>query len=196
MIVVGLSGSAAMGKSTAAQVLREKGIPIFDADQFVRDLYEDDAFLSILQASFPEVFDDGGFNKDSLRDLVAKSPGTLTILEDMIHPEVRKAEEAWLDEQRGRNAKLVVLEVPLLFETSADKLCDVTVVVSAGEEIQMQRLQARGWPLERVQKLLSHQWSDEKKRKAADYVIDTSGPLADTQTAIEACIEKIERHYG
>ena len=153
MLVIGLTGSIGMGKSTAAKHFVERGIAVFDADAEVHRLYEAEAVPAIA-ASFPSVVVAGKVDRNLLARELAASPGRLKELEAIVHPMVVKAEFDFLREQEAKGAKFAVLEIPLLFETGADSRVDVSVVLSAPEEVQRARVLARpGMTAEKLDQL-------------------------------------------
>ncbi len=142
MLIVGLTGSMGMGKSTIAAMLRARGIAVFDADAEVHRLYEG-AAVGQIEAAFPGTTSAGRVDRAKLASAIVKSPKSIERLEDLIHPLVRRAEKAFLQAEAKRGASLAVLEIPLLFETGADANVDAVVVVSASPETQRARLLLR-----------------------------------------------------
>ena len=132
MLIVGLTGSIGMGKSTAAAHLRERGLPVFDADAEVHRLYAGGKAVDPVERAFPGTTTHGGIDRAKLSAALVANPARFRELEAIVHPLVREAERAFLREHAERGAEIAVLEIPLLFETGADKLVDVTIVVSAG----------------------------------------------------------------
>jgi dephospho-CoA kinase len=196
MLVIGLTGSIGMGKSAAAAHFRARGVPVCDADAEVHRLYEGDAVPAIA-AAFPRAVRGGKVDRALLAQEVAGSPDKLKRLEAIVHPMVVKAEIDFLREQERRGAKLAVLEIPLLFETDARARVDVTVVVSAPEEVQRERLRARpGMSQEKLEALLERQLSDAEKRARADFIVDTGTSLADMATQIDKLIDSLEGREG
>ncbi|SFJ69413.1 dephospho-CoA kinase [Jannaschia pohangensis] len=171
-MILGLTGSIGMGKSTTAAMFAEQGIPVWDADDVVRRLYAPGGpALDLLEAAFPGCVGENGVDRDVLRALVAKDPGVLDQLNALIHPLVAGDRAEFLRNKSG----LVVLDVPLLFETGADAICDRIAVVSVDAETQRTRVLARGTMSEAdFDAILSRQLPDAEKRARADYVIDTS----------------------
>ncbi len=196
MLILGLTGSMAMGKSTAAARFRERGIPVFDADAYVHDLYTGAAVAPISQA-FPHVVEDGKVDRHRLSAHLQAHPEDFKRLEAIVHPLVRQAERNFILQARDAGKSLVVLEVPLLFETGMAELVDVTVVVSAPQAVQEARILARpGMTREKLQALLSRQMPDSEKRHLADYVVDTSGPISQTHARIDSIITELEGREG
>jgi dephospho-CoA kinase len=196
MLVIGLTGSIGMGKSAAAAHFRARGVPVCDADAEVHRLYDGDAVPAIA-AAFPKAVRGGKVDRALLAQEVTGSPDKLKRLEAIVHPMVVKAEIDFLREQERRGAKLAVLEIPLLFETDARARVDVTVVVSAPEEVQRERLRARpGMSQEKLEALLERQLSDAEKRARADFIVDTGTSLADMATQIDKLIDSLEGREG
>jgi dephospho-CoA kinase len=174
VVVIGLTGSIGMGKSTTARFFAEAGVPVHDADSAVHRLYAGDA-AAIIEAEFPGVTGAQGIDRDKLVKRVLCDPEALRRLEGIIHPLVRREEARFLDEAERLGVPIAVLDIPLLFETGADRRVDAVVVVTAPAE--MQRVRALGRPgmtEEKFQALLAKQMPDAEKRRRADFVVDTS----------------------
>jgi len=173
--IIGLTGSIGMGKTTAAGLFRRRGVPVYDADRAVHKLSEKGgrAVPAIAQA-FPEAIRDGAVDRTALGALVFKNPKALKQLESILHPLVAKERTAFLRRHRARRAALVVLDIPLLFETGSEGLADYILVVSAPAFLQTARVMARpGMNAEKLRGILSHQMADRDKRRRADLVIPT-----------------------
>lgn len=173
MIVLGLTGSIGMGKSTTAAMFAEAGAPVHDADAAVHAIYAGpDAAL--IEAAFPGVMVDGRIDHARLSAAVIGRPEALKRLEAIVHPLVRARETAFLEACRARGEPLVVLDIPLLFETGRDKAVDRIVVVTADPDVQRRRVLERpGMTREKFEAILARQTPDAEKRRRADYVIDT-----------------------
>jgi dephospho-CoA kinase len=192
MIVLGLTGSIGMGKSTAAGFFAEAGVPVHDADAAVHRLYAGPAAAAI-EAAFPGTVVDGTVDRDRLVKRVIGDPPALKRLEAIVHPLVRRDEERFLAAAEAVGAKVAVLDIPLLFETGAEKRCDAVVVVSAPPEIQRARVMARpGARAERFESLLAEQMSDAEKRARADFVVDTATDFDSTRAQIRAILAAAE----
>ena len=194
MIILGLTGSIGMGKSTAARTLRRLGVPLFDADAEVhRLLGPGGAAVGPVEAAFPGVRNEAGaINRQRLGRLVFGDQPALRRLEGIIHPMVRQAERRFVAHARARRAPLVVLDIPLLFESGGVERCDCVLVVSAPLRLQRERvLRRRGMTESRFAEILSAQIPDREKRRRADYVIDCSGSLEETRAQAEA----IQNHF-
>ena len=196
MLIVGLTGSIGMGKSTAAARFRALGIGVFDADAKVHDLY-DRALSGDIEAAFPGTTKHGRVDRAKLSAALLASPHKLSTLEAIVHPRVREAEGEFLQHEFARGAKMAVLEIPLLFETNAEKLVDVVLVVSAPEAIQKARVLARpGMSDAKLAKLLQRQMPDEEKRKRADFVVDTSGSVDACEAQVDAIVTALAGRRG
>lgn len=174
MRVVGLTGSLGMGKSTTADFFAEEGVPVLDADAVVHRLYAGEA-VPLIEAAFPGTTAEGRVDRAKLAERVVGDADAMARLEAIIHPLVRRAEERFLDDARAAGAAVAVLDMPLLFETGADRRCDVVVVVSAPADVQRRRALARpGMTEDKLDALLAKQMSDAEKRRRADFVVDSS----------------------
>ena len=192
MIVAGLTGSIAMGKSETAKMIAAKGIPVFDSDAAVHEMYAAGGeAVEPLRGVVPEAIGDDGVDRRKLASLVQTDPALLKRIEAIVHPLVRARQATFLADA-ARHAELAVLDIPLLFETGREKEVDVVIVVSADEEQQRKRALTRpGMTSEKLDFILSRQVPDAVKRAKADYVIDTSVSLADTARHVERTIADI-----
>jgi dephospho-CoA kinase len=173
MIVLGLTGSIGMGKSTTARMFREAGIPVHDSDEAVHRLYAG-AAAPLIEAAFPGTVVDGKVDRKRLAVRVLSDEHALRRLESIVHPLVREDANAFLASHRQGGAPLVVLDIPLLFETNGRARVDKVVVVTADPEIQRARVMARpGMTAEKFDSILSQQVPDADKRRQADFIIDT-----------------------
>jgi len=196
MMIVGLTGSMAMGKSTAANYLKSLGIPVFDSDAAVHALYEGEAVQAIEQA-FPGVAHDGRVDRSKLGEAVAGDPEALRRLEAIVHPLVRRKQRDFILAEEMRGSDMVILDIPLLFESGADTLCDAVIVVSAPEEVQRQRLSVRkGMTPEKIDDLLSRQMPDAEKRARADFVVDTSGTIPESRAQLDRILATLRQRTG
>jgi dephospho-CoA kinase len=173
MVILGLTGSIGMGKTTAAGMFRYLGIPVYDSDAAVHRLLGPggDAVAAI-DKIFPGVVEDGAVNRKALGERVFGNPDALKKLEAIVHPLVRRVQENYLKRAAARREKIVVLDVPLLFETHGDEVCDIVIVVSAPRFLQEARVLARGgMTREQFEAVLARQVSDLEKRRRADFVV-------------------------
>jgi dephospho-CoA kinase len=196
MLVIGLTGSIGMGKSAAAQHFRSRGVPVCDADAEVHRLYEGSGVTAVA-AAFPNAIRGGKVDRGLLAQEVAGHPEKLKRLEAIVHPMVVKAEIEFLREEERRGAKFAVLEIPLLFETGAEKRVDVTVVLSAPPEVQRARVLARpGMTIDKLEHLLRRQLPDAEKRARADFVVDSGTTVEDMQAQLDKILESLEGRKG
>lgn len=193
MIVVGLTGSIGMGKSTVAKMFAEEGAPSFDSDAAVHDLYaRGGAGVAPVEAAFSGVARDGAIDRDALSARVVGDEAALRRLEAIVHPLVRRAQGEFIESNRAAGAKCVVLDIPLLFESGGAKLVGKVVVVSAPAELQRERVLARpGMTVEKFESILARQVPDAEKRARADFVIDTSGPFEATRAKVRAVLDAL-----
>ena len=174
MFVLGLTGSIAMGKSTTARFFAEAGVPVHDADATVHRLYESEAAPAI-EAAFPGTTVDGKVDRAKLSARVLGDPTALKRLESIVHPLVRESEKRFLAQAERNGAQVVVLDIPLLFETGGEDRVDAVVTVTAPGEVQRARLMQRsGMTEEKMQALIANQLPDAEKRARADFIIDSS----------------------
>lgn len=173
MIVLGLTGSIGMGKSTTARMFEEEGVPVHDSDATVHALYRG-AAVEPIRARFPAAVVDDAVDREKLAAEVLGKPDALRELEKIVHPLVRAETEAFLRKHREAGTKIVVLDIPLLFETHGEGRVDRIVVVSAPAEVQRERVLARpGMTVEKFEAILKRQVPDAEKRARADFVVDT-----------------------
>lgn len=173
MILVGLTGSIGMGKSTTAAMFADQGIAVHDSDRAVHELYRDEAVEPIARA-FPEAVIDGMVDRAALSVNLAKNPANFKRLESIVHPLVQRRQRWFVEEQERLGADIVVLDIPLLFETGAQDRVDRIVVVTCDPDIQRARvLQRPGMTEEKFEMILARQVADQDKRRMADFVIDT-----------------------
>jgi dephospho-CoA kinase len=190
MMILGLTGSIGMGKSTTAQMFAEAGVPVHDADAAVHRLYSGEA-VPLIEAAFPGSTSDGKVDRDRLAAQVVGKPDALKRLEAIVHPLVGQARDRFLADAEKAGAKLAVLDIPLLFETAGERLCDAVVVVSAPPEVQRERVLARpGMTVERFEGLLARQVPDAEKRARADFVVDTSRGLDAARAQVADIVAK------
>lgn len=175
MLVIGLTGSIGMGKSTASRMLLRLGLPVYDADAAVHGLMaKGGAAVAAVEAAFPGVSEAGAVDRRRLGARVLEDPVALDRLEAILHPLARAAARAFLARQARLGRPMAVLEIPLLFETDGDELCDAVIVVSAPASTQRARVLARpGMTEARYRAILDRQMTDAEKRRRADFVVQT-----------------------
>jgi dephospho-CoA kinase len=177
MIILGLTGSIGMGKSTTATLFAEAGVPVYDADATVHKLYEGEAAPAI-EAAFPGTTVDGKVDRNRLSAQVVHDSAAIKRLEQIVHPMLGASRQKFLDDAEQSGAPVAVVDVPLLFETGGEKRVDAVVVVTTTPEIQRQRILARdSMTPEKLDAILARQLPDAEKRKRADFVVDTSHGL-------------------
>jgi dephospho-CoA kinase len=198
VIILGLTGSIGMGKSTAANMLRRLGVPLFDADAVVhRLLAPGGAAVRQVEAAFPGVRNElGGIDRQRLGQRVFGQPEALRRLEAILHPMVRAAEKGFVARARGQREPLVVLDIPLLFETASTGRCDFVLVVSAPPRLQRARVMRRpGMSASRFAGIMRAQLPDPEKRRRADFVVVTALSRRATLRQLGAIVEQL-RHRG
>jgi len=191
MIILGLTGSIGMGKTTASNMFAEAGIPVYSADDAVHRLYSGRA-APLIEAAFPGTVTNGTVDREKLSATVIGKPDALKKLEAIVHPLVREEEEAFLRKAEAQGSAIALVDIPLLFETGGEKRVDRIVVVSAPADIQRVRVLARpGMTEEKLDAILARQIPDAEKRARADFVLDTSGSFDNLRQQITAVIEKL-----
>jgi dephospho-CoA kinase len=196
MIVLGLTGSIGMGKSTTAEMFKVLGIPVNDADAVVHGLYHGSA-VALIEAAFPGSTMNGAVDRTKLSAALARHPQGFKTLEAIVHPLVREEERAFLERERRAGAPLVVLDIPLLFETGGEARVDAVAVVTCDADLQRQRVLARpGMTPEKFALILSRQMPDSEKRARANYVIDTSRGLEVARQRVEEIVTDLTKRAG
>ncbi len=188
MRILGLTGSIGMGKSTTAAMFAAEGVPVHDADAAVHRLYRG-AAVAPVEAAFPGVAVDGVVDRARLAAKVVGDPDALARLEAIVHPLVRESELAFLARRKAEACRLVVLDIPLLFETGATDRVDAIVVVTAAPEIQRERVLARpGMDAAKLDTLLARQVSDMEKRRRAHFLVDSGKGMEPARRAVAAIL--------
>ena len=195
MRVLGLTGSIAMGKSTVARMLRRLGLPIHDADACVHRLFaKGGRAVAPISRAFLGVVENGAVDRNKLGSRVFGNPSELRKLEAIVHPLVRDERDRFLGRNRRRRARLVVLDVPLLYETRGQGICDAVMVVSAPAFLQRRRALARpDMTAEKLASILARQMPDHRKRKLADQVIATGLGFADTHRRLARYVGRLRK---
>lgn len=196
-LIIGLTGSIGMGKSTVAAMLREEGVPVFDADAEVHRLQaKGGGCVDAIAAAFPgSMGEDGGIDRAKLGPMVLAKPDELKKLEAILHPAVGQARAAFLAAHRG--ARMICFDIPLLFETKGEGNVDVILVVSAPPAVQRARVLARpNMTEEKFAHILSLQTPDSQKRLAADFIIENHGSLNDTHAQLREILSKLHKYYA
>ena len=191
MFLLGLTGSVAMGKSTTARFFAEEGVPVHDADAVVHRLYENEA-VPLIEAAFPGTTADGKVDRVKLGSRVMGDLAALRQLEAIVHPLVWDAEQRFLAEAEAKGVPVVVLDIPLLFETGGEARVDAVVVATAPAEVQRARVLERpGMTEQRLQAMLARQLPDAEKRRRADFVVDTSRGFDDARAQVQEILRKV-----
>jgi dephospho-CoA kinase len=188
MIRLGLTGSIGMGKSTTAAFFRGFGVPVHDADATVHALYRG-AAVAPIEAAFPGTTRDGEVDRPTLATRVLGDDAAVKRLEAIVHPLVRDAEIAFLDKARAEGRRVVVLDIPLLFETGGETRVDAVVTVTAPPEVQRARVLARpGMTAEKFEQILARQVSDIEKRRRSHFLVDTARGLEPARRQVAAVL--------
>lgn len=196
MLIIGLTGSIGMGKTTVAKRLRALGLPVCDADAEVHALYRGRAVAPI-EAAFPGTTGPEGVDRPKLAAALLADPSGFKRLEAIVHPLVFEAERDFLRAAAAGGAAMAVLEIPLLLEGKGQARVDVTIVVSAPAELQRQRVLERpGMTVAKLEQILSRQLPDAEKRKRADFVVDTGVTIPETEAAVDRIVEGLRGRIG
>ena len=196
MLIIGLTGSIGMGKTTVAARFRAHGLGVCDADAEVHRLYAG-AAVPAIEAAFPGTTGAGKVDRQLLAAALLAEPSGFRRLEAIVHPLVLAAERAFLHAEAARGAAMAVLEIPLLLETRGEARVDVVVVVSAGADQQRERVMRRpGMTAEKLEQVLARQMPDAEKRARADFIVDTGGTLAETDAQVDNIVESLKGRAG
>jgi dephospho-CoA kinase len=195
MIVIGLTGSIGMGKSTTAEMFKAAGVPVISADEIVHELYRGDA-VKLIEAAFPGSTSGGVVDRQALSEILLRDPAGFKQLEAIIHPLVREREHAFLDQARIDGHAMALLDIPLLYETGGEKRVDTVVVVSCDPDIQRQRVLARpGMTEDKFDSIVARQLPDAEKRARADFVIDTGKGLEPARRQVADIIIQLGENH-
>ena len=193
MRIIGLTGSIGMGKSTTMQLFAEQGVPVYDADAAVHAVYSGEA-VPVVEAAFPGTTADGKVDRQKLSAKVLGNPEALKKLEQIVHPMLGAHRQKFLADAEKAAAPIVVMDVPLLFETGGEKRVDAVVVVSAPADVQRARVLAReNMTQEKLDAILARQTPDAEKRKRADFVVDTSSGLEPVRARIGDILAEVAK---
>jgi dephospho-CoA kinase len=193
MFILGLTGSVGMGKSATARLFSELGVPVHDADAVVHRLYEGEA-VGAIEHAFPGTVRNGKVDRGKLAGDVLNDPAALARLEVIVHPLVRAAEDELIAAAQRRGEGTVVLDIPLLFETGAEKRVNAVVVVTAPSDIQRERVLARpGMTMQKLESILARQMPDSEKRRRADFVVDTSKGFDAAREQVRAILDAVAK---
>lgn len=190
-MILGLTGSIGMGKSTTAKLFAEAGVPVYDADATVHQLYEGEAAPAI-EAAFPGTTVGGKVDRQKLSARVVHDPAAMKQLEQIVHPMLGASRQKFFEEAERAGAPVAVVDVPLLYETGGEKRVDAVVVVTTSPENQRARIMARGTMTgEALDSILARQLPDAEKRKRADFVVDTSHGLDPVRVQIRDILQQV-----
>lgn len=193
MRILGLTGSIGMGKSTTAKLFAEAGVPVYDADAAVHQLYEGEAAPAI-EAAFPGTTVNGKVDRPKLSARVVHDPAAIKQLEQIVHPMLSASRQKFFADAEAANAPVVVLDIPLLFETGGEKRVDAVVVVSTSPKLQRERVLARGTMDEaKLDAIIAKQTPDAEKRKRADFVVDTSHGVEPVRAQITHILAEVAK---
>jgi dephospho-CoA kinase len=193
MIILGLTGSIGMGKSTTAKLFAEAGVPVYDADAAVHRLYQGEAAAAI-EAAFPGTTVQGKVDRARLSSRVVHDPAAMKRLEGIVHPMLGASRQRFLDEAERSGARVAVVDVPLLYETGGEKRVDAVVVVTTTPEIQRERILGReNMSNEKLDAILARQLPDSEKRARADFIVDTSHGLDPVRARIRDILDQAVR---
>jgi dephospho-CoA kinase len=191
MLILGLTGSIGMGKSTTAKLFAEAGVPVYDADAAVHKIYEGEAAPAV-EAAFPGTTVDGKVDRVRLSQRVLNDPAAIRQLEQIVHPMLGASRKKFLDDAERSGAPVAVVDVPLVFETGGEKRVDAVVVVTTTPEVQRERILARdNMTGEKLDAILARQLPDAEKRKRADFVVDTSDGLDPVRVRIRDILAEV-----
>ncbi len=192
MLLLGLTGSIGMGKSTTADMFRAEGAPVYDSDRLVHDIYNGPAAMEIERA-FPGATAGGAVDRNRLASLVLGDAEAMKRLEAIVHPLVWEGRRRFLEEQARRGVKIAVLDIPLLFETGVDKDVDAIVVVTAPKSLQRARVLSRAnMTEEKFESILGRQTPDEEKRRRADFIVHTDAGLEAARGEVRAILKTLQ----
>jgi dephospho-CoA kinase len=192
MLLLGLTGSIGMGKSTTADMFRAEGAPVYDSDRLVHDIYDGPAAMEIERA-FPGATAGGAVDRNRLASLVLGDAEAMKRLEAIVHPLVWEGRRRFLEEQARRGVKIAVLDIPLLFETGADKDVDAIVVVTAPKSLQRARVLSRAnMTEEKFESILGRQTPDEEKRRRADFIVHTDAGLEAARGEVRGILKTLQ----
>ena len=194
MLLIGVTGSIGMGKSTVAQMFKEHGYGVYNADDTVHYIYEnDEEVIAKVESKFPGSTKDGAVNRLALRDILNKEPDKFRDLEQIVHPVTRKYQIIYIKKLIEEGKAGCVLDIPLLFETGGEKYVDISIVVTASEETQKSRVVSdRKVPLEIFNAIKGQQMPDRDKLKKADYIISTDSDIEETKSEVKEVAAKIK----
>lgn len=197
MKIIGLTGSIATGKSEVAKIFVSAGIPVFDSDAAVHELYASEQGIALVRQLIPEAIVEGRVDRQVMSKHLLGNQKLLAELEKQVHAKIRERRDAFLMKEKEKGCAFVVLDIPLLFETGTDKQVDVVIVVSSKPEVQQARaLQRPGMSLEKLKMILARQMPDLEKRARADFIIENNGGLDDLRKSVLSIIAELKKPDG
>jgi dephospho-CoA kinase len=192
MLILGLTGSIGMGKSATARLFAKAGVPVHEADVAVHRLYEEREAAELIEQAFPGSTTDGKVDRQKLTPMVIEDPDAFARLEMIVHPLVRASTARFLAEAAARNARVAVLDIPLLFETHGEGRVDAIVVVSAPADVQRERVLSRpNMTAAKLDAILAKQMPDEEKRRRAHFVVDTSRSFDSARAQVHGILRAV-----
>ncbi|MGY4475251.1 dephospho-CoA kinase [Bradyrhizobium sp. USDA 3364] len=193
MLILGLTGSIGMGKSTTAKLFMEAGVPVYDADAAVHQLYEGEAAPAI-ETAFPGTTANGKVDRARLSARVVQDPVAIKQLEQIVHPMLGASRQKFFADAEAAGVPIVVLDIPLLFETGGETRVDAVVVVTTSPELQRERVLARGtMDAAKLDAIIAKQMPDAEKRKRADFIVDTSHGLDPVRARIRDILAEVAK---
>ncbi len=196
MIVIGLTGSIGMGKTTTAMLFADEGVAVLDSDKVVHALYENEA-VHLIEKAFPRTTANGAVDRRKLSEALQRNPANFTRLEAIVHPLVQEKQRAFLEKASGENRLFALLDIPLLFETGAESRVDTVVVVTCDPDIQRQRVLLRpGMTEQKLDMILARQMPDDEKRRRADFIVDTGKGIEEARLQVKTVLRNLASYIG
>ncbi|MGQ8630540.1 dephospho-CoA kinase [Agrobacterium sp. DKPNP3] len=191
MIVIGLTGSIGMGKTTTARLFAAEGVAVLDSDAVVHELYRKEA-APLIEEAFPGTTVSGVVDRGKLGEVLRENPANFTRLEEIVHPLVRKRQQAFLAAAQNEGREFALLDIPLLFETGAENRVDKVVVVSCSPEVQRERVLSRpGMTEEKFAMILARQMPDEEKRRRADFIVESGSGVENARDQVREILQTL-----
>ncbi|WP_144578394.1 dephospho-CoA kinase [Agrobacterium sp. DE0009] len=191
MIVIGLTGSIGMGKTTTARLFAAEGVAVLDSDAVVHELYREEA-APLIEEAFPGTTVSGVVDRQKLGEVLRENPANFKRLEEIVHPLVRKRQQAFLAAAQNEGREFALLDIPLLFETGAENRIDKVVVVSCSPEVQRERVLSRpGMTEEKFAMILARQMPDEEKRRRADFIVESGSGVENARDQVREILQTL-----
>lgn len=193
MLVIGLTGSIGMGKTTTANLFRDEGVAVLDSDKVVHDLYKEEA-APLIETAFPGTVGSNGVDRVRLAEILKVNPANFKVLENIVHPLVQSRQREFLQASENEGRQFALLDIPLLFETGAENRVNTIVVVTCDPEIQRERVLSRpGMTPEKFEMILARQMPDDEKRRRADFIIDTGHGIEAARDRVREILKDLAR---